>query len=206
MVGQPIYVKLQHSDPTAMMGVYKINVGPRQRGDPTPDLGVGVAIASADTLGESPDGSAPPPHKMARLGLPGDVVTFTHVVTNTGVRTDDVRLDVMSRSGWPLALLDLPGAPVEGTLDASGTQVISHTVSLEPQSPMSFVISTTIPLSPTAQVGFEETLSIFATSQTAEAWERQGFSDMMERDAFSDMIWVAEAVPAARLYLPAVIK
>ena len=197
MVGQPLYVELRHWDEMAIMGVYRINVGPYQLGDPTPDLGVAVDMASADPLGESPDGSAPPPGKMAKVGLPGDVVTFTHVVSNTGVLSDLVQLHVFSYAAWPLSLQELPGASIAGSLDGSGVNVISHTVPLEPQTGVTFVVSTTVPLSPTAQLGDEETLSVFATSQTAEQWQRE---------SFNDVIWVAETANWARLYLPIVTR
>ena len=154
-------------------------------------------MASADDLGESPDGSAPPRGKMAKVGLPGDVVTFTHVVSNTGVLTDRVQLHVFSYAGWPLSLLELPGEPIPGSLNTSGVTVVSHTVPIEPQGRVSFVVSTSIPLSPTAQLGDEETLSVFATSQTAEQWERE---------AFDDIVWVAETASPARLYLPLVTR
>jgi len=197
MVGEPLYVELRHWDPDAVMGTYRINVGPYRHGDPAPDLGVGLAMGSTTSLGQSPDGDEPPEGMMVRAGLPGDVITFTHVITNTGVRSDQVLVDVRTSSGWTFELLDLPGASGEGSMVADGSSVVTRTIEIEPQGQVNFVLSTTVPASPTVQLGDEGTFVIVATSQTAAQWEHA---------MFRDLVWVAETAPAGRMYLPMVTR
>jgi len=134
---------------------------------------------------------------MAKAGLSGDVITFTHVITNTGVRSDQVLVDVRTSSGWTFELLDLPGASGEGSMVADGSSVVTRTIEIEPQSQVSFVLSTTVPPSPTVQLGDEGTFVIVATSQTAPQWEHA---------MFRDLVWVAETAPTGRLYLPVVTR
>lgn len=174
MVSQPFYVEVMHWDPNASMGVYKISVGPHMEGDNPPDLGVGVDMIANAPLGESPDGSTPPPNMMVKNGMPGEVVTYTHTITNTGVHADNVLIEALLWPGWSLEF-DIPGAPAASTVD--GATIISRTVPIPPQGQVSFEVRTTIPAD--VEIGNVETIFVDATSQTAEKWEYRVFSNVV---------------------------
>ena len=84
------------------------------------------------------------PNNMAN-GLPGEVMTYHHTVTNTGNITDDFTLSGVSSQGWAVALsqpmvtlgpnvsvaivvnVAIPGTAVSGTVDVATISVTSTT-------------------------------------------------------------------------------
>jgi len=83
---------------------------------------------------------------------PGSVVTYTHVLTNTGTTTDTFALDATSSQGWPASLLS-----VTGTLNLP--------LQLNAGLTTTFLISLSVPT--VAVSGTVDTAIITATSQTS---------------------------------------
>jgi len=62
---------------------------------------------------------------------PGSVVTYTHVLTNTGTTTDTFALDATSSQGWPASLLSVTGTlnlPLQLNAGLTTTFLISLSV------------------------------------------------------------------------------
>ncbi len=83
---------------------------------------------------------------------PGDIVTYTHTLTNTGSTTDTYTLAVSSSQGWPVSLLSLTGA-------------LSLPLQLEAGLTTTFLISLSVPTA--AVSGTVDTAVITATSETS---------------------------------------
>jgi hypothetical protein len=125
--------------------------------------GTGLLIALSWLLASAHTEAAPPvTNASAGVDLSpgysqeassGTVVTYTHMVTNTGTTTDTFTLEAVSSEGWPLELL---------RADASdGTPLLS--LRLDSGLTGTFVVSLTVPAGATG--GIVDYTAVTATSQ-----------------------------------------
>jgi hypothetical protein len=118
----------------------------------SPVVGVPPAVTDLDLALQSSYGVALAPDR-AGSAEPGQVVTYTHVLTNTGVTTDSFALDASSSQGWEVALGDLyPG----GTAHLPWPMGAGMTATI--------VVSVTVPTDTVG--GTVDTTTVTATSQT----------------------------------------
>ena len=103
---------------------------------------------SANAAPQAPDVEIGPNHTQQVDA--GQIITYNHVLTNTGTTTDTFSLQVFSTQGWPVELL---GGP-------TGTLLL--TLHVGPQVTASFQVSLTVP---SGAVSITETTIITATSQ-----------------------------------------
>jgi hypothetical protein len=87
-----------------------------------------------------------------QAATPGQIVTYTHTLTNTGTTTDTFTLDVSSSQGWPVSLL-------------SETGPLSLPLQLDAGLTTTFMISLSVPTA--AISGTVDLAVITATSQTS---------------------------------------
>lgn len=59
-----------------------------------------------------------------QFGRPGDTITFAHILTNTGLQTDPVRLAARSAQGWPLQLQQSGSVNLPLSLGPGASEVI----------------------------------------------------------------------------------
>jgi hypothetical protein len=87
-----------------------------------------------------------------QLANPGTIITYTHILTNTGTNTDTFALDMTSSQGWPVSLL-------------SETGPLSLSLQLDAGLTTTFMISLSVPTA--AISGTVDMAVITATSQTS---------------------------------------
>lgn len=88
-------------------------------------------------------------------GNPGDVITFTHVLTNTSATTDSIAVEAYSERMWPVMLYG--GMYEEGT-----TPILP--LKLGPGMATTVILEVTVPLTETGDI--TETTTLTATSLT----------------------------------------
>jgi hypothetical protein len=118
-----------------------------------------------------------------REGNPGDVITFTHVLTNTSATTDSIAVEAYSERMWPVMLYG--GMYEEGT-----TPILP--LKLGPGMATTVILEVTVPLTETGDV--TETTTLTATSLT----------DMTTFDVEYDMTYVPEQM--IYIFLPILMR
>lgn len=112
---------------------------------------------------------------------PGSIVTYTHVLTNTGDDPDLFTLDAASSQGWTVTLMD--GAHSAGTL--------SLPLQLDAGAQTSFVVSITVPVDSS---GLTDVTTITATSQ-ADTSVRAAATDTTDVAVWAPNVPVLQAPP-----------
>ncbi len=106
-----------------------------------------------------------------QIAYPGDTIRFTHLLTNTGIETDNLLIDATSPVTWPIKLgsdlqpIDSPPLSITLSAGMSATFYVSITIpddaALISGTVAPIVVTTTSQLSPTAAVFATDTLTVY---------------------------------------------
>ncbi len=111
-----------------------------------------------------------------QIAHPGESISFTHILTNTGVETDSLTIEMTSPLAWPIELgighqpIGSPPGAITLSTDMSTTFYVSMTVPTDTAfisgTVTPIIITATSLLSPTAAVFTTDTLTVYTLTSS----------------------------------------
>jgi hypothetical protein len=114
-----------------------------------------AAPTATDIISVAQDSGVELSPGYSQEGKPGTVVTYTHIITNTGTTSDTFTLEATSSQSWPVKLLG----------GSYPTATLHLPLSLTVEMTDTFVVSLTVPATVTG--GTTDYTTVTATSQTS---------------------------------------